>query len=174
MIVLLLGLALAAPPSEPPTLVDLGKLASRGWTAKQRAQVEQAITSEDATARVVAAALLYADDPARWADAFRVELVVRNEAAKAEGRVELLAPQDVQGISSRAAASLPKDAPPWLSSCSAFVAWRERAAFVHTAAEMIDVVRLYRRDCVDGAWRRSVEAGKIATVAVLNGLDASE
>jgi hypothetical protein len=173
MIALLLGVALAAP-LEPATLVDLGKLASRGWTAKQRVQVEQAMTAEDPTLRVVAAALLYADDPARWADALRVELVVRNQAAKAEGRVELLAPQEVQGISSRAAAGLPKDAPPWLGSCSAFVAWRERVAFVHTAAETIDVVRLYRRDCVDGAWRRSVDAGKLATVAVLDGLDASE
>lgn len=175
MIALVVATALAGAPAPegPPTLAEVAKLARRDATKKELGRLEAALDAPEADVRLVAAGLLYARDRVRWQRALTAEWTVRDAAAKADGRVEWLAPAEVQAATVAAASRVPTGTPEWLPYCVAFVAWRERAAYVHTAAETINVPRLYRKGCADGLWSRDSERGKIAIVGVLDALDAA-
>jgi hypothetical protein len=174
VIVLLLGAALAGAPAPegPLGLAELAKLARRDLSKRDLARVEASLDAPEAEVRLVAAGLLFAHDRVRGQQALAAEWTVRDAAAKADGRVEWLGPAEVQAATVGAAAKVPPGLPEWLPYCVAFVAWRDRAAYVHTAAETINVPRLYRKGCADGMWARDQDRGRIAVVGVLDALDA--
>lgn len=176
MITLLSLLALAGEPKPPavPVLADVVKLVGKDWSRKQLLQVEAAAASTDAATRLIAVAMLYTDNPDRWREALTAEWRVGDAEAKAAGRIEAIAPQDVQAETSKAALRVPSGAPTWVPACASFVVWRGRAAYVQTPAETVNVPRLFRKACADGVWAKEIEKGRFAVLGLLDGLDTLE